>query len=194
MAALGAATPSRPAAVLAPSAARAPEAPAVKCEKVSVRFVSERRTVTALYNVSFSLERGGFLSLLGPSGCGKSTLLRVVADLIAPSTGSVSVLGMSPRQARQERSLGFVFQEAALLPWRTALENVELPLEVGGFRRLRCDDPTPRELLKLRRPRGLGTKLSARTFRRHAPTGFDRARAARRSASVTDGRAVRRAR
>jgi NitT/TauT family transport system ATP-binding protein len=150
MAAPGAATPARPAAVSAPPvAAPAAGAPAVECRKVSVRFVSERRTVTALYNVSFSLERGGFLSLLGPSGCGKSTLLRVVADLIAPSTGSVAVLGMSPRQARQERSLGFVFQDAALLPWRTALENVALPLEVGGFRRLRSGEPTPRELMKL---------------------------------------------
>src|SRR3954470_12004283 len=107
------------------------EASAVSCRNVSVRFVTERRTVTALENISFSVERGGFLSLLGPSGCGKSTLLRVVADLIAPTTGQVSVFGMSPQEARQKRSLGFMFQDAALLPWRTALQNVELPLQVG---------------------------------------------------------------
>ena len=105
------------------------------CRNVSVRFVTDRRTVTALENISFSVERGGFLSLLGPSGCGKSTLLRVVADLIAPTSGQVSVFGMSPQEARQKRSLGFVFQDAALLPWRTALQNVELPAEVGGFAR-----------------------------------------------------------
>jgi NitT/TauT family transport system ATP-binding protein len=122
---------------------------AVDCRNVTVRFVTERRTVTALENVSFSVEQGGFLSLLGPSGCGKSTLLRVVADLIAPSAGTVSVLGMSPEQARRDRALGFVFQDAALLPWRTALQNVELPLEVGGRRSLPAGAPTPRELLKL---------------------------------------------
>jgi len=122
---------------------------AVACRNVSVRFVTERRTVTALDNVSFSVENGGFLSLLGPSGCGKSTLLRVVADLIPPSAGQVTVLGQTPQQARLQRALGFVFQDAALLPWRTALQNVELPLEVGGRQRLPAGMPTPRELLKL---------------------------------------------
>ncbi|MFA6964299.1 ABC transporter ATP-binding protein [Bosea sp. (in: a-proteobacteria)] len=122
---------------------------AVACRNLSVRFVTERRMVTALDNVSFSVETGGFLSLLGPSGCGKSTLLRVVADLIAPSAGQVTVLGQTPQQARLQRALGFVFQDAALLPWRTALQNVELPLEVGGRQRLADGMPTPRELLKL---------------------------------------------
>jgi NitT/TauT family transport system ATP-binding protein len=123
--------------------------PAVDCRNVTVRFVTDRRTVTALHDVSFDVEQGGFLSLLGPSGCGKSTLLRVVADLLAPASGSTSVFGMTPAQARAARSLGFVFQDAALLPWRTALENVELPLEVGGKRSLPAGAPTPRELLKL---------------------------------------------
>jgi len=105
--------------------------------------------VTALENISFSLRAGGFLCVLGPSGCGKSTLLRVVADLIAPSSGTVTVLGCTPRQARADRTLGFVFQDAALLPWRTVLENVELPLEVGRRRSLPKGAPTPRELLQL---------------------------------------------
>jgi NitT/TauT family transport system ATP-binding protein len=132
-----------------PIAGAASDANAVSCRNVTVRFITDRRTVTALENVSFSVERGGFLSLLGPSGCGKSTLLRVVADLIAPSGGAVSVFGMSPQEARRRRSLGFVFQDAALLPWRTALQNVELPIEVGGYGGLRPGDPTPRELLRL---------------------------------------------
>jgi NitT/TauT family transport system ATP-binding protein len=124
-------------------------APAVDCRGVSVRFLSERRTVAALQDISFSVEPGGFTSLLGPSGCGKSTLLRVVADLIAPSEGRVSVLGASPEEARKARALGFVFQDAALLPWRTALQNVELPLEVGGVRTLGAGQATPKELLAL---------------------------------------------
>jgi NitT/TauT family transport system ATP-binding protein len=122
---------------------------AVQCRNVSVRFITERRTVTALDDVSFSVETGGFMSLLGPSGCGKSTLLRVVADLLAPTSGSISVLGRTPHEARVDRALGFVFQDAALLPWRTALENVALPLEVGGRRGLPAGAPTPRELLRL---------------------------------------------
>ena len=135
------------------NAATAPRAeaaaPAVACDGVTVRFVTDRRTVTAIENVSFALERGGFLSLLGPSGCGKSTLLRVVADLVAPSAGNARVLGAAPAQARRDRAIGFVFQDAALLAWRTALQNVELPLEVGGRRALKPGAPTPRELLKL---------------------------------------------
>jgi NitT/TauT family transport system ATP-binding protein len=122
---------------------------AVACRNVSMRFITERRTVTALDDVSFSVESGGFMSLLGPSGCGKSTLLRLVADLLAPTSGTITVLGRTPREARLDRALGFVFQDAALLPWRTALENVALPLEVGGHRGLPAGAPTPRELLRL---------------------------------------------
>jgi NitT/TauT family transport system ATP-binding protein len=145
----GPAVAALPVAAEPSPAAAAGRANAVSCQNVTVRFVTARRTVTALENVSFTVDRGGFLSLLGPSGCGKSTLLRVVADLIAPSGGAVSVFGMSPQEARRRRSLGFVFQEAALLPWRTALQNVELPIEVGGYAGLRPGDPTPRELLRL---------------------------------------------
>jgi len=123
---------------------------AIDCRDLTVRFITERRTVTALERVSFTVDRGGFLALLGPSGCGKSTLLRVIADLVPPTTGTVSVLGLKPEEARRQRALGFVFQDAALLPWRTALQNVELPLEVGGgVDRLPKGAPTPRELLKL---------------------------------------------
>lgn len=124
-------------------------APAIDCRGVSVRFMTERRTVTALEDVSFSVQPGGFTSLLGPSGCGKSTLLRVVADLVAPSEGQTSVLGSTPEDARRARAFGFVFQDAALLPWRTALQNVELPLEVGGRRALAPGAATPRELMAL---------------------------------------------
>jgi len=137
------AAPARP----MPGASVGPQA--VECRDLTVRFIGDRRVVTALEQVSFAVEAGGFLSLLGPSGCGKSTLLRVVADLIAPSMGEMRVLGRSPREARLQRALGFVFQDAALLPWRTALENVELPLEVGGRRALLAGSPTPRELLRL---------------------------------------------
>src|SRR5262245_49814524 len=92
---------------------------AIAFNDVTVRFTTERGTVRALEKIAFSIKRGSCLTLLGPSGCGKSTLLRVIADLIQPSAGSARVLGVRPQAARQNRDIGFVFQDAALLPWRT---------------------------------------------------------------------------
>src|SRR4249919_1033906 len=123
-------------------------APAISCRDIGMRFFTERRDVTAIKSLDLEVAQGEFLTLLGPSGCGKSTLLRVVADLLAPSRGSVSVLGATPEQARQRRDIGFVFQDAALLPWRTALQNVQLPLQVGGGAS-RKGRRSPQELLDL---------------------------------------------
>ena len=136
------------AAGIAGDAASAASRLAVQCENVTVRFTTERGTVVALDRVSLDVPRGGFVTLLGPSGCGKSTLLRVIADLVAPSTGRVAVLGGTPSAAREKRDIGFVFQDSALLPWRTALENVRLPLEVGGGG-AKGQNREPRDLLKL---------------------------------------------
>ena len=121
----------------------------VSVSHASVTFSSDRGTTEALRDVSFDLARGGFLTILGPSGCGKSTLLRVVADLVPLSSGTVSLFGRSPAEARRARDLGFVFQDAALLPWRTVRENVELPLEVGNGNRLREKAASSEELLDL---------------------------------------------
>lgn len=76
---------------------------------------------------------GSFVAVVGPSGCGKSTLLRTVGGLVTPATGTVSIGGLSPEQARLRRLLSFVFQQPVLLPWRTALQNIELPLWVSGW-------------------------------------------------------------
>ena len=122
-------------------------APAIDMRGVSVRFMSERTAITALEDISFDVQPGGFLTLLGPSGCGKSTLLRVVADSIAPSAGQVQVLGGTADAARRQREIGFVFQDATLLPWRNVLANVRLPLEIGGNPRKGAR--SPEELLKL---------------------------------------------
>jgi NitT/TauT family transport system ATP-binding protein len=87
----------------------------------------------ALADISFDVSEGEFVSLVGPSGCGKSTLLRVIAGLGPISSGQVLVQGLTPRQARQERSdTAFVFQDPTLMPWRHVLGNVELPLELRG--------------------------------------------------------------
>lgn len=91
--------------------------------------------VQALRHVSFATKAGEFVSLVGPSGCGKSTLLRLVAGLLTPSTGRLTVAGKSPRQARDALRVSFVFQDATLLPWRSAERNVALPLELAGVPR-----------------------------------------------------------
>ena len=137
-----------PAASPAATQARAGAQPAVECRNLGVRFFTDRRSVTALSGIDLDIARGEFLTLLGPSGCGKSTLLRAVADLIQPSTGEIKVLGNSAAAARLQRAIGFVFQDAALLPWRTALQNVQLPLEVADGAKHK-GKATPAELLEL---------------------------------------------
>jgi NitT/TauT family transport system ATP-binding protein len=121
---------------------------AVACRGLNVRFFTDRRQVVALSGIDLTVERGEFLTLLGPSGCGKSTLLRAVADLVAPSGGEIRIFGSSAQAARKRRDIGFVFQDAALLPWRSALANVALPLEVadGAAKKAKA---TPAELLDL---------------------------------------------
>jgi NitT/TauT family transport system ATP-binding protein len=121
---------------------------AIRLDQVAVSFDSDRGKVTALEGVDVEFPEKGFTALLGPSGCGKSTLLRVVADLLRPSHGSVDLLGQTPHDARTGRQLGFVFQDAALLPWRSVIDNVTLPLEVGGGSRI-SDHADPHELLEM---------------------------------------------
>nr|WP_237400003.1 ABC transporter ATP-binding protein [Rhodovulum visakhapatnamense] len=89
--------------------------------------------VQALSDVSLDVGRGEFVSFIGPSGCGKTTFLRCVAALEHPTGGSLSVNGMSPDNARKERSYGYVFQAAGLYPWRTIARNIRLPLEIMGY-------------------------------------------------------------
>lgn len=107
-------------------------------------YPTQRGPIEAVADIDLDIEEGEFVALLGPTGCGKSTLLRVISDLISPTTGSVEVRGQPAHVARQNNDFGFVFQEPALLPWRTALENVHLPLEVVKYpvqqRRQRCEE------------------------------------------------------
>lgn len=120
---------------------------AIELNEASVRFGD----FTAIENLSLHIDAGTFYTILGPSGCGKSTLLRLVSDLVPAASGSVDIFGQSTEAARLAREFAFVFQEAALLPWRTALENVQLPLEIGRKRnvKLPVSDRTPSELLEL---------------------------------------------
>jgi len=83
-----------------------------------------------LDRISFAVQPGDFVSLLGPSGCGKSTLLRLLAGLTPVSGGQLLVDGRAPAETASE--LGFVFQDATLLPWLTVAQNVELPQHLRG--------------------------------------------------------------
>jgi NitT/TauT family transport system ATP-binding protein len=103
----------------------------VQVSGVCMDFRLARRSLRALDAISFDIVEGEFLSVIGPSGCGKSTLLRLLAGLIEPTAGSISIGGSSPAEARARRELGFVFQEPTLLPWLTALQNVTLLLELA---------------------------------------------------------------
>ncbi|WP_091053300.1 ABC transporter ATP-binding protein [Nocardioides sp. YR527] len=86
---------------------------------------------TALAEASFEIRAGEFVSFVGPSGCGKSTMLRMVAGLDMPTSGSVE---------RGDGEVGYVFQDATLLPWRTALGNVVLPLRLAGTKRAEAEE------------------------------------------------------
>lgn len=96
-------------------------------------------TVEALSDINLDIDRGEFVSLIGPSGCGKTTLLRVIADLEQQTSGTITVNGVTPDAARRARAYGYVFQAAALYPWRNIARNVGLPLEIMGLSRAERD-------------------------------------------------------
>ena len=100
---------------------------------LGLTFQTNDGPVRALADVDLTINKGEFVSFIGPSGCGKTTFLRVIADLEQPTDGTISINGMSPLQARERRAYGYVFQAAALYPWRTIEKNVALPLEIMGF-------------------------------------------------------------
>jgi NitT/TauT family transport system ATP-binding protein len=110
------------------------------------RFSVKGEPFHALEHVNISVSLGTFLVLLGPSGCGKSTLLRILADLEQPTSGEVLVHGEPPRTARLNHHIGIAFQDAALLPWRSVIDNIRLPLEIAGSKVPRED---VRALVKL---------------------------------------------
>ncbi|MFD5940714.1 ABC transporter ATP-binding protein [Streptomyces griseus] len=101
---------------------------AVRLADVSVRFRSKKRDVTAIDDVSLDVAPGEFIAIVGPSGCGKSTLLKLVAGLLTASSGEVLLGG--ERVTGPRHDIGYVFQRAALLEWRSALRNILLQAEI----------------------------------------------------------------
>lgn len=107
--------------------------PIVEAKGLGLIFETGDGPVHALSDVDLTVGKGDFVSFIGPSGCGKTTFLRVIADLEQPTAGSIRVNGVSPQEARLARAYGYVFQAAALYPWRTVEKNVALPLEISGY-------------------------------------------------------------
>ena len=103
----------------------------ILASNITVEFVLKGRRQRVLDNISLAIPRGSFVSLIGPSGCGKSTLLKVLAGLIRPSKGEVTIGGVAPQEATRQRMIGLVFQDATLLPWKDALENAAFLLMTG---------------------------------------------------------------
>jgi NitT/TauT family transport system ATP-binding protein len=119
------------AAVVDAGLPRMDAAPAVGLRDLTVAFhLADSMIYTAVEGASLSVADGEFVSIVGPTGCGKSTLLNVAAGLLAPTAGTVSILG-APLDGLN-RNAGYLFQSDALFPWKTALENVAIGLETAG--------------------------------------------------------------
>ncbi|EGW37942.1 ABC transporter ATP-binding protein [Desulfosporosinus sp. OT] len=106
----------------------------IQIKNVSMVYpVNNGEDILALTDVNFDIQEGEFISLLGPSGCGKTTLLRIIADLLQPTSGSVSIRGQSPRDIRMQQKYGIVFQSPVLYDWRTVRRNICMPMEIMGI-------------------------------------------------------------
>ncbi|MGH2788750.1 MAG: ABC transporter ATP-binding protein [Actinomycetota bacterium] len=103
---------------------------AICIRSLTKSYATKTGPVRAVENISFDVEAGRCHSLVGPSGCGKSTVLKIVAGLTEYDAGEVLVLGQPAREGR--RDVGLMFQTPVLLPWRTVLKNVLLPVEIFG--------------------------------------------------------------
>jgi NitT/TauT family transport system ATP-binding protein len=106
---------------------------AIDVTDLVVTFQSKRAQTTALTGITMRVEPGEFVTIVGPSGCGKSTLLKVMAGLIKPTGGVVSLMGQ--QVVGPQKEIGFVFQRAALLEWRGARKNILLQAEMRGMER-----------------------------------------------------------
>jgi len=103
--------------------------PLLEVKDLGVTFTDDKGSLQALNQINFSVDREQFICVVGPSGSGKSTLVRVLAGLLAPTSGQVVLDGMPINEPR--KGVGIVFQKANLMPWRSVLRNITLPLEIN---------------------------------------------------------------
>lgn len=108
--------------------------PIIKADGLGLTFATNDGPIEALKHINLTIKKGEFVSLIGPSGCGKTSLLRLIADLEAPTDGTILIKKMAPGKARRSHAIGYVFQDASLFPWRTVKGNIALPLKIMGVR------------------------------------------------------------
>ena len=137
-------------------------APLIEIKGLTKKYRIGREVITALDNVSFSVEPGEFICLLGPSGCGKTTFLHLVAGLDKPTRGDVYVKGLCINKIKEKdmalfrrRFMAFIFQSYNLVPTLTAVENVSMPLMFDGVSKSRRDKRAKALLSQI----GLGKRL-----------------------------------
>ena len=120
--------------------------PTIDAKRLHLTFETNDGPVHALQDVNLEINKGDFVSFIGPSGCGKTTFLRCIAGLETPTSGHISVNGLTPDEARRARAYGYVFQAAGLYPWRTIGGNIRLPLEIMGFSKFEMSQRVERVL------------------------------------------------
>ena len=132
-------------------------------EAVSKYYNHHSQSVTGLHDVTFDIQKGDFVSIVGPSGSGKSTLLLILGGMLLPSTGRVLFNGQSlydltpdQRSSIRKKEMGFVFQTFNLMPYLTALENVQIPLLLAGVN----GDKQKRKAISLLERLGLSDRLN----------------------------------
>lgn len=164
---------------------------AIRLEKINKIFRTRHRDIHALSDVDLTVGQGEFVSLVGPSGCGKSTILRMLANIVRPTSGHISINGVevSSRSRWPEslvRSIGLVFQAPNLLPWLTVRENIALPpahLPDTGSR----TGGSPRRSARPLRAGKPCRSLPVRTLRGHGPEGRGPPRLGTRPRHPSDG-------
>lgn len=97
-------------------------------DKISLSYQTEKDEIRALESISFSVDEGEFVAIIGPSGCGKTSILSIIAGLLKPSGGEITIKGKPLEKGNT--SIGYMLQKDELFPWRTIMENAYLPLEV----------------------------------------------------------------
>ena len=160
----------------------------ITATEVGMTFVSRTGTrTTVIDDLSIEIAPGSFVTLLGPSGCGKSTLLKILGGILEPSSGGVTIGGVTASEAVRRKEIGLVLQRPALLPWKSARENVMLLHEIARKDRKSASRAADAalELVGLSARRATGCRTSSRVAWRSASRSPGLSRWNRRSCSWT---------